>query len=244
MKTSGQNGIMHIDSAYTLAEARARGKMTYLLSRDASGFFGRLWSVHPAADSNGADLRHISARKIARNHAVIEGMAALCRLPRFLAPLNLLISQVALYRLLVRIVRQQRLSVVVGVDPFLSGLLALAVARSTRRPLVIRISGNHDDIYEASGALAMPRLLPSHWLQKESSASCFAAPTWSPRSTTTISTMRGLMAPSTASSRSCPFPPISSQFTAPTLPKGPMLPRSCGGSGSKADVRHYSMWAG
>jgi glycosyltransferase involved in cell wall biosynthesis len=157
---------LHIDSAYTLAEARARGKMTYLLARHASGLFDRVWSVHPVADVNGADSSAIEIHRIASNHAVIEGKARLFPLLRFLAPLNLILSQFALYRLLVRIVREQQLSVVVGVDPFLSGLLALAVARKTGRPLVIRVSGNADDIYEASGALAMPRLLPTHWLQK------------------------------------------------------------------------------
>lgn len=157
---------MHIDSAYTLAEARACGKMTYLLARDASGLFDRVWSVHPVADVSGADSPAIEIQRIASNHVVVEGKARLFPLPRFLAPPNLILSQFALYRLLVRIVREQQLSVVVGVDPFLSGALALAVARKTGRPLVIRVSGNADDIYEASGVLAMPRLLPTHWLQK------------------------------------------------------------------------------
>jgi len=159
-------GILYIDSAYTLAEARAAGKITFLRARDASGFFGRLWSVHPAADLKTGKDSGIEVHRLSPRHGVIQGKAAVCRLPPFLAPLNLIVSQYTLYRVLVRLVRQQRLSAVAAVDPFLSGLLGLAVARSTRRPLMIRISGNHDEVYEASRALAMPRLFPAHWLQK------------------------------------------------------------------------------
>jgi glycosyltransferase involved in cell wall biosynthesis len=77
-----------------------------------------------------------------------------------------LVSQLALYRVLVRIVRQQRLDVVVGVDPFLAGLLGLAVARRTKRPFVLRVSANHDEIYGAAGALGMPRFLPTYAIQR------------------------------------------------------------------------------
>jgi glycosyltransferase involved in cell wall biosynthesis len=166
LSTIPSKGILHIDSAYTLAEARIMGNLRFLLARNASGLFGRVWSVHPAADAKERGTGPIAIHKIARGHALIEGSARLFRLPRLLAPLDLLLSQWTLYRLLVRIVREQRLSVVVAVDPFLSGILGLAVARATKRPLVIRVSGNHDEIHEASGALAMPRLLPSYWLQK------------------------------------------------------------------------------
>lgn len=161
-----KHAILYIDSAYTLKEAKARGMMGFLLARDASGLFERVWSVHPIADLNDAELTQIRIHKIGRKYALIEAKAFLWRLPPLLAPVNLIISQLALYHVLARVVRKHRVSVVVGVDPFLSGLLALAVARSTKRPLVIRISGNHDDVYEASGALAMPRLLRTHWLQK------------------------------------------------------------------------------
>lgn len=158
--------FLHIDSAYTLADVRQRGHESFFRARRASGLFARVWSVHPLADAAGGKGRRIDVALLGSGHGVIEGKAELCRLPGWLRPLNLLISQVALYRLLVRLVRSQRIDVVAGVDPFVSGLLGLAVARRTGRPFVLRISGNHDDIYEASGALAHPRILPWYWLQK------------------------------------------------------------------------------
>lgn len=170
MSTSGKASrrprLLHIDSAYTLADVRQRGHESFFLARQASGLFERVWSVHPLADAAGGSGRRIDVAILGPGHGVIEGKAALCRLPRWLGPLNLIVSQIALYRLLVRLVRSQRIDVVAAVDPFVSGLLGLAVAERTRRPFVLRISGNHDDIYAASGALAHPRILPWHWLQK------------------------------------------------------------------------------
>lgn len=159
-------GLLHIDPAYTLRAVRAMDHESFFLARDASGLFNEVWSVHPVADMAGAPRGTIDVYKFSRSHALIEGKAELCRLPRFLLPLNVLLSQFALYRLLVRVVRRNRIAVVVGVDPFLAGLLALAVARTTKRPFVLRISGNPDDIHGATGALAMPRLFPSYKIQR------------------------------------------------------------------------------
>lgn len=158
--------LLHIDSAYTLADVRERGAENFFLARHASGLFGQVWSVHPLADAAGAAPHSIDIAAVAPNHRVVEGKAELCHLPSLLRPLNLIASQVALYRLLVRIVREQHIDVVAAVDPFVSGLLGLAVARKTGRPFVLRISGNADEIYEASGALVHPRILPWFWLQR------------------------------------------------------------------------------
>ena len=162
----GRPGLLHIDSAYTLAEARARGKLHYFLGRGASGLFGRTWSVHPVADRAGSVHGAIKVARVGPKDGVVEGQAALCNLPRWLAPLNFLISQLALYRVLVKLVRRKRLAAIVAVDPFLSGLIGLAVARATKRPLLVRISGNHDDIHRDSGALAHPKLFPTIGIQQ------------------------------------------------------------------------------
>ena len=166
VRSTGSRRLLHIDSAYTLRNVRARGNIGYFLARDASGLFGRVWSVHPIADAADGRKHRIELFRLSSGHGVIEGGAELCRMPRVLRPLNLLVSQFALYRLLVRLVRDQGVDIVAAVDPFVCGLLGLAVARTTGRPLVLRISGNHDDVYEAAGALAHPRIIPWYWLQK------------------------------------------------------------------------------
>lgn len=158
--------VLHIDTAYTLRALRAVSNDNFFLARNASGLFREVWSVHPLGDPSVSPNGGMKMTKFSRGHFVIEGKIGLCRLPRILLPLNFLISQIALYRLLVRITHQRKISVVVGVDPFLSGLIGLAVAKATGKPFVLRISGNHDEIYDAVGALAMPRLFRWHWIQK------------------------------------------------------------------------------
>lgn len=158
--------VLYIDTAYTLREIREKKHESFFLARQASGFFGRVWSVHPIADVVGAGGRSIDVARLAPGHVVIEGKAELCRLPRALMPLNFLVSQHSLYRLLVRLVRRHDISMVMAADPFFSGLLGLAVARRCGKPLGIRIGGNTDEIYEATGALAMPRLMPAYRIQK------------------------------------------------------------------------------
>ncbi len=165
-RSSARPRLLHIDSAYTLEDVRTRGHANFFLARHASGFFSQVWSVHPIADAAGGGKHRIEIGFVGPNHRVVEGKSELCRMPAVLRPLNFLLSQLALYRLLRRIVRDQRIDVVAAVDPFLSGVLGLAVARSTGRPFVLRVSGNSDDIYEASGALAHPRIIPWFWLQR------------------------------------------------------------------------------
>lgn len=159
------HSLLYIDTAYTLNEIRTKKHESFFLARNASGLFAKVWSVHPIADAVGAQKGKIDLYRLRRDHVVIEGKAELCRLPRSLRAINFLISQALLWRLLVRLVRRQNIALVVGVDPYLNGLLALAVGRCAGRPVAIRISGNSDEIYDAAKSLAMPHLLPSYRLQ-------------------------------------------------------------------------------
>jgi glycosyltransferase involved in cell wall biosynthesis len=158
--------VLYIDSAYSLAEVREKQHESFFLARHASGFFKGVISVHPMADVVGAEDRRIDVFSLTPDHTVIEGKAELLRLPRILLPLNFLLSQARLYQMLVRLVRREKVSMVMVADPFYSALLGLAVARRCGIPFGIRLGGNSDEIYEATGALAMPRLFPSYRIQK------------------------------------------------------------------------------
>ncbi len=158
--------VLFIDTAYTLREVREKKHESFFRARHASGFFQRVYSVHPIADAVGAPKYRIDVRRFGPGHVVIEGKVELFRWPRLFRPVNFLCSQLRLYRLLSRIVRRRQVSAVMAADPFYSALLGLALARRHARPFGIRIGGNADEIYEATGALAMPRLLPSYRLQR------------------------------------------------------------------------------
>jgi glycosyltransferase involved in cell wall biosynthesis len=133
------------------------------LCRDLDGFFDHVWTVHPAL---GASPTHSHVPPVgpptrvefAPRHTVIEGPVARFawrgRLPR----LNFLIAQSVLVARLLRVVRQERVSVIRVSDPYYAGLLGLLIARVAGLPLVVRINANQDLIYDAVGETAYPRL--------------------------------------------------------------------------------------
>jgi len=157
--------IRYIAAEYRAAEVRAKGHEHNFKARHASGYFDRVYSVHPVADLVGAEKQRIGLIRFTPKHLVVEGVAELFRLPRVLLPLNFLLSQARLLSVLRRIVRKNGVSVIAATDPFLSGVLALALSRMTGRPLVIRNGGNYEELYREAGALAMPRLIPTYRLQ-------------------------------------------------------------------------------
>ena len=164
--SSPQRSILYIAAEYRVAELKAKKHEHNFEARHASGYFDRVWSVHPTADLVGADKHRIELIRFSSRQLVVEGVTELYRLPRFLLPLNFLLSQAALLRVIRRLVLKHDISVVAATDPFLSGVLAWVLSKLTGKPLVIRNGGNYEELYREAGALAMPRLIPSYRLQR------------------------------------------------------------------------------
>lgn len=159
--------ILYIDAAYTLEKVRKRGHEQFYQARHAGRTFRRVWGVHPFADVTGKQSRRIEILHFSPHQATIEGAAAALSLPRWLAPINFVLSQAGLVLLLARLVRTRRLSAIVATDPYYCGLLGLVVKSLTGRPLVVRLYANQDEIYAATGALAMPRLFRHRWIERK-----------------------------------------------------------------------------
>lgn len=161
----GRRSVLYIAAEYRAAEVREKKHEHNFRARHASGYFDRVWSVHPTADLVGAGNGQIRFDRFTPKHLVIEGVTELYPLPRFLLPLNVMLSQARLLGLMREVVRRNEISIIVATDPFLSGLLAYALSRLTGKPYAIRVGGNYEELYREAGALAMPRLIPSYRLQ-------------------------------------------------------------------------------
>jgi len=166
----GTRGLLVLDAAYSLDAVRLRGLEHAMLSRDLGGWFDVVWHVHPLV---GADLREPSSEtagrprevKLAPGHLYVEGYPALSAQPRF--PLtSFVLAQYLLLRRLHALLRSGEVQIVRAGDPYYLGLLGLLLARAHRVPLVLRINGNYDQIYEAVGRLAYPRLFKRRWVEK------------------------------------------------------------------------------
>jgi glycosyltransferase involved in cell wall biosynthesis len=159
--------LLFIDMCYSLEAVRARGLHQFFHARHSGDYFTKVWGVHPMADRAGTgprrDIRFI---EFSPNQIVIEGAAELYPWPAFLLPLNLVCSQARLLRRLVRLIHDEDISAIAAVDPFYTGLVGVILKRICRKPLIVHVIANYDDLYDADGTLAMPQLLRFRWVEK------------------------------------------------------------------------------
>jgi len=97
---------------------------------------------------------------------MIEGTVARSAGLEAFPRLNFALAQLALMFELRRLVRQHNVSIVRAGDPYYLAILGLLIARSEHLPMVVRVNGNYDHVYAATGATAYPRLLPSRAIEK------------------------------------------------------------------------------
>lgn len=158
--------VLFIDMAYTVEIVRLKRHWQFFNMRHAGGYFDRVWGVHPLADAAGKKSRSIEIIPFSERQTIVEGVAESLPLPRFLLPLNFLVSQWKLLRLLRRLIREERISLIFSTDAYYSGLLGLVLKRMTGRPHIVAVYANQDELHAATGALAMPRLVPFRFLEK------------------------------------------------------------------------------
>lgn len=163
--------LMTIEGDYSLSVIEARGLTHEIFSRDAGGFFGHIWHVNPLVGADASEPERSSSGppelvQLRPGHVVVEGHIAISQRLKSLPPLNLLLAQLILILRLSRIIRQEKITVVRAGDPYYLGLLAYLLSKLHRLPLVVKVNGNYDDIYRATGRPAYPRLLRSRSLEK------------------------------------------------------------------------------
>lgn len=163
---AGGRSLLYIDMAYTVEIVRAKRHFQFFEMRHSGGYFDRVWGVHPLADAAGKKSREIEFIRFSDRQTAIEGVAEMLKLPRLLRPLDFLYSQGRLVRRLARLIREERIAMISATDAYYAGLLGLILKRLTGRPLVVGVYANQDELYAATGALAMPRLLPFRWLER------------------------------------------------------------------------------
>ncbi|MCL6740393.1 glycosyltransferase [Sphingomonas sp. RB56-2] len=167
----GVRKLLVLDTSYTLEMVRQRGLEAPILCRDLDGFFEHVWSVHPFAtlltsEEWGPRFGKPASYEIAPRHTVIEGKVGRFAALRKLFAINFLLSQVGLFLALRRLVRAEGISVIRAGSPLYLGLFGWALARSCGIPLVIRVGGNFDKTFEATGVPLEPRLMRSRRVEK------------------------------------------------------------------------------
>ena len=167
----GPAKLLALEGTYSLETVLARKIEHAITGRDLEGFFDHVWSVHPAVGASPAHSARYAAGppssvSINSRHTVIEGNVALFRRLRWLPRTNFLAAQAVLISRLCRLIRHENVSIIWSGDPYYLGLLGFVLASATRLPVVVSVYGNFDAMYEATGSVAYPRLIPWRWLEK------------------------------------------------------------------------------
>ena len=163
--------MLVFDMSYTLQIIRERQLEGPILARDLDGFFAHVWNVHPIDsifDPAGAPERtgRPEVVPLGPRHTFIRGRMERYRWPRWLKPLNFILAQISLLRMLRRLIRREGIQIIRAEDSWYCGLLALYLARRTRLPLIIGVWGNPGAIRAATGRPLMPRLFRKIWVEE------------------------------------------------------------------------------
>ena len=157
--------VLYVDMAYTHAIVELKGHHNFYFTRHSSGYFKKVWGVHPISDVAGSGAKKIETYRFSINQTIIEGVSQSRDWPKLFAPVDFFLSQAKLLRQIVSIIRNQDIALIVATDPFYSGGFGLVLKWLTGRPLGIGVYANYDDMYRNYGTLAVPRLLRWFWLQ-------------------------------------------------------------------------------
>ncbi|OGW84163.1 MAG: hypothetical protein A2987_00415 [Omnitrophica bacterium RIFCSPLOWO2_01_FULL_45_10] len=161
--------ILILDMSYTLKMFRENRMERALDSRKLDGYFDKVISVHPLAgifESGNNRFGDPVVTQLDDSHLFVEGKVGVSRAWRFVPPLNLLLAQIRLVRMLLRMARELKVKVVRIGDPYYLGLMGLFLARRLRAPLAIRVCFRYDEIFRLTGRPVMPRLFGFRWIEK------------------------------------------------------------------------------
>lgn len=163
--------LLVLDSSYSLEAIRARGLEESVTCRDLDGYFTHVWTVHPFATlvtSESWTPRYGTPQmhELNATHTFIEGKVGRYAWLHRAPSLNFLLSQVGIFVLLARLIRKEQVSAIRAGSPLYLGLLAWSLSRYCRIPFVVRVGGNHDKIYEATGQPQEKRLFRYRAIEK------------------------------------------------------------------------------
>jgi len=161
--------ILILDTSYTLKMVKEWQLGQALESRKLGDYFDRVISVHPLAglfESLGERFGEPVITRLDESHVFVEGKIGVSRIWRFIPPLNFILAQIRLVRLLLGMAREAKVDVVRIGDPYYLGLLGLLLAKLLKVPLVIRVGGRYDEIVRVTGRPMMPGLFKFRWIEK------------------------------------------------------------------------------
>jgi glycosyltransferase involved in cell wall biosynthesis len=163
--------LLVLDTSYSYEAISKRRLHESVTCRDLDGFFDHVWSVHPfstlvTSDEWASKYGKPEVYEMAAKHTFIEGKIGRYKWLSWFPLLNFIIGQLSISIYLRRLIKAENISVIRAGDMLYLGLLGLALCRLCKIPLVIRVGGNHDKIYETTGQPIQKRLFFNRKVEK------------------------------------------------------------------------------
>jgi glycosyltransferase involved in cell wall biosynthesis len=164
--------LLVLDTSYTLEDILKRGILASVTCRDINGYFTHVWTVHPVATlvttpewtpKFGIPVCHT----ISAFHTFIEGKMGRFKWLKWLSPINFFIGQIGLFFLLKKLIKKENINLIRAGDPLYLGLFGLLLAKICKIPLVVRVGGNHDKVYETTGQPLQKRVFFTRSIEKK-----------------------------------------------------------------------------
>jgi glycosyltransferase involved in cell wall biosynthesis len=152
--------------AYCLAELRQRGHSEFFEARHSGDYFSRVIGLHPLADRVTKMSNAIERYRFSDRQDVIEGRSEALPWPKWLLPLNVIVSQRRLLRYVCELVDSEGLSLISATEPLYAGLFGSWVKKRTGRPLVVHLYANFDLNYATTGKVQYPQLIRWRFVEK------------------------------------------------------------------------------
>ena len=163
--------LLYIDMAYTLEMVKERELDQFVAARECGGYFDHVWSVHPFADvpnrrKPDLDGFKISTIEFSKRQTLIEGASAYYPSLKCFFFINFIASQIRFFVFLLQLVKKERISIVHSEEPYFGGIIASLLKLLTRTSMVIGVVANYDELYQATGVCAFPRIFRRRWIEK------------------------------------------------------------------------------
>ncbi|MDB5199022.1 MAG: hypothetical protein JWO92_985 [Chitinophagaceae bacterium] len=164
--------LLVLDTSYSLEAIQKRGLIQAVTCRDLNGYFNHVWSVHPFAtlvtspewtSKFGKPVWH----SLTPSHTFIEGKIGRYAWLKWISPLNFLFGQVGLFFSLKNLIKKENISIIRVGDMLYLGLLGWLLSRWCKIPLVVRVGGNHDKVFETTGQPIQKRIFFNRKIEKK-----------------------------------------------------------------------------
>ena len=169
---SNEKKLLVLDTSYSLEDITKRGIVRSVTCRDLDGYFKHVWSVHPFSTivtspewtkKYGKAVWHA----ITPVHSFIEGKIGRFAWLKWIFPLNFFIGQLGLLFQLKRLIRKENISIIRVGDMLYLGLFGWLLSKWCKVPLVVRVGGNHDKVFETTGQPIQKRLFFNRRIEKK-----------------------------------------------------------------------------